>query len=362
MSREAWLSYEVEERMSHYGVPGMGISVFRDGQMEWLGSYGVIEAGTQQQITVNSLFHACSISKMVTAIGVLRLVQEGVLNLDEDVNDYLESWHVPNNQYTEHNKVSLRSLLAHQAGLIDPKGSFDIYQEQDRFPTPKDILTGNTRYNSEPTHVKYVPESQFSYSDAGYTVIEQVIEDATGESFSAFMERFVLTPLGLRETFYWDEFAKKGAGETELKTRAEATVGHDKFGRIVEGKRAHYPNLSGAGLWTTPTELALLTLEVIKAWNGDAASILRPDMARMMLTGYGCNQAVGLGVFLPPTNEKPYLVSQGWGVGFQCMLVAYPHLRSGIVVMTNSEPGKPQNEALVGKVLREICKKYEWPL
>jgi hypothetical protein len=80
-----------------------------------------------------------------------------------------------------------------------------------------------------------------------------------------------------------------------------------------------------------------------------------------MISGYGDDKGAGLGVFLSHANEEPYLFSQGWGVGFQCKLVAFPRLKSGIVVMTNSDPGKHQNEALVGEVLREICKKYEWP-
>jgi CubicO group peptidase (beta-lactamase class C family) len=92
---KASLSLKLEEKMNHNRVPGMGMAVFHKGQMESGVSYGVIEAGTNRKVTADSLFHACSISKMVTAIGVLRLVQEGMLDLDEDVNKYLLSWRVP---------------------------------------------------------------------------------------------------------------------------------------------------------------------------------------------------------------------------------------------------------------------------
>ncbi|BBH23217.1 penicillin-binding protein [Paenibacillus baekrokdamisoli] len=362
MKKETRLPFELEVRMRHYSVPGIGIAVFHQGQMEYREGYGVMEAETEQKVSADSLFHACSISKMITAIGILRLVQEGVLDLDEDVNRYLVSWRIPDNPYTELKKVTLRSLLAHQAGFVDPKGSFDVYQKQDSFPTPKELLSGQTRYISQPIQVTCVPESQFSYSDAGYSVVEQLIEDVTGESFATVMERLVMAPLGLSRTFFWDGSIQYGAGETDFKAREGAVAGHNKLGRIVEGKRAHYPNLSGAGLWSTPTELAILTNEVIKAWNGDTTSILQPDIARMMLTGYGCNKTVGLGVFLPKADDgEPYLVSKGWGVGFQCMLAAYPRLQSGIVVMTNSEPGKPQEEALVGEVIQAYCTQYKWP-
>jgi CubicO group peptidase (beta-lactamase class C family) len=361
MSQKARLPLDLEARMRHYHVPGIGIAVIREGRLEWTEGYGVMEAGTQRQITADTPFHACSMSKMVTAIGVLRLVQEGVLDLDEDVNRYLVSWRVPENPYTEQKKVTLRNLLAHQAGFVDPEGSFGIYEEQDPFPTLHDLLTGKTRYNPEALRVTYVPESQFSYSDAGYCVVEQVVEDVTGESFPAAINRLVMAPLGLRQTFFWDYLADKDAGGADNRAKAREMVGHDRYGRIVEGKRACYPNRAGAGLWTTPAEMALLTIQVIAAWNGDTTSILRPDMGRVMLTGFGFDQAVGLGVFVPQDQEEPYLVSKGWGIGFQCMLLAYPRLQNGVVVMTNSDPGKPQHESLVGEVIRQIGKEYEWP-
>jgi CubicO group peptidase (beta-lactamase class C family) len=116
-----------------------------------------------------------------------------------------------------------------------------------------------------------------------------------------------------------------------------------------------------AGLWTTPTEMAFLTLQVTAAWNGDTTSILRPDMAQAMLAGNGCVEGVGLGVFVSRDQAEPYLVSKGWGIGFQCMLLAYPRLQGGVVVMTNSDPGKPQHESLVGEVIRLVCEEYDWP-
>jgi CubicO group peptidase (beta-lactamase class C family) len=359
MSRKTSLPFDVQARMDLDHVPGIGISVFQEGRMEQCLSYGVMEAGTQNKVTTTSLFHACSISKMVTALGVLRLVQKGVLDLEEDVNRYLVSWRVPENEYTQQKKVTLRNLLGHQAGFVDPEGSFDIYQEQDPLPNIKSLLTGTTRYNPEPLQVTYVPESQFSYSDAGFCVIEQLVEDVTGESFAAVMEKLVISPLGLQRTAFLNPMAEQVRIWAEIE--ANAAAGHDQVGRIVKGKRAYYPYLAGAGLWTTPTELAMLTLELMAAWNGDTQSILRPDLARLMLTGSECDEAVGLGVFVPQDENEPYLVSKGWGVGFQSMLLAYPRLQSGIVVMTNSDPGKPQNEAVIGEVIRQVGKAYDWP-
>jgi len=80
-----------------------------------------------------------------------------------------------------------------------------------------------------------------------------------------------------------------------------------------------------------------------------------------MLTGYGCAEYAGLGVFLSQATEETYFLSKGWGVGYQSMLVSYPYRKCGIVVMTNSEPGKPQEEALIGEVIRIVSQAFEWP-
>lgn len=353
MNRETELLLYIEDRRKHYQVPGIGMAVFQNGKMQAGKSFGVIEAGTTNKVTEETLFHACSISKMATAIAVLRLVQDGILELDADVNQYLTSWRIPENKYTEQKKVTLRQLLAHQGGFVDPEGSFGILQKNDQVPKINEILNGYNRYNPNPLQVTYEPESEFSYSDAGYCVVEQIVEDVTGESFDAVMERVIVAPLNLKRTTFLNPI--------KMETEYSAASGHDQRGLLVEGKSAYYPYHAAAGLWTTPSELALLTLEVTSAWNGSSHSILLPDTAHMMLKGFGCDKAVGLGVFIHQTQNEPYFVSKGWGIGFQCMLLAYPRLQSGIVVMTNSDPGKPQNEALVGEVIQKMGKENNLP-
>lgn len=346
----------LQDRMTHFCVPGAGITIFQENRFECSIHLGFEEAGTSRKVNSNSIFHACSMSKLVTAIGVLTLVQEGLLDLYEDANVYLKSWHIPDNQYTNAKKVTISSLLAHQSGFIDPEGSFDVYQELSPFPAPKDLLLGKTRYNAEFPEVKYIPDSEFHYSDTGFTILELLIEDVMGESFSSAIDKLVFAPLDLQQTFFWNGLSKPRSAE-----EAGLTAGHDKHGNVVNGTRVHYPNLSGAGLWTTPSEMALIAIEVIKSWGGNLTSLLSPELAQKMLRGYGCAPFAGLGVFLSHANGEPYMLSKGWGIGYQCMLVAYPRLKCGIVVMTNSEPGKPQEEAFIGEAIRIVLQEYTWP-
>ncbi|HQA67142.1 MAG TPA: hypothetical protein PK801_02385, partial [Aggregatilineales bacterium] len=84
-------------------------------------------------------------------------------------------------------------------------------------------------------------------------------------------------------------------------------------------------------------------------------------LAREMVTAHGCTDWSGLGVFVEGTGHDCRIFSQGWGAGFQCMVVAYPLLGTGAVVMTNSDPGRPQSHALTGEIMRAIGHAYRWP-
>ena len=342
----------VHERMSHFNVPGVSITYFENAKIKWSKCFGTLEKDSAKDVNKHSIFHACSISKMVTAICVLRLAQDSVLDLNLDVNNYLTSWKIPANEFTDKKKVTLLHLLSHQAGFYDCDGSFPPYKDSDPIPSALDILKGITCYNQEEVHVKYVPETDCEYSDAGYCIIEHIFENVLGESVSQVAKRIVFDPLGLKHTFFW------GIGKalpTEIDV-VDLAAGHDSKGEIVADKRAHYPNIEGAGLWTTTEELAHIVIDVIKAYQGMNSLVLNQDMAKLMLTPFGCTDDMGLGVFLATDkSNNPCFLSQGWGVGMQCKLRAYYENQNGVIVMTNSEPGMEQDKALIGEIIAHVC-------
>src|SRR5262249_35327693 len=105
------------ERLEHYKIPGVSIAVVNDGRVEWARAYGLKDATTKEPVTTETLFQAGSISKPVAALAALKLVEQGKLSLDEDVNAKLVSWKLPENEFTKDQKVTLRRLLTHNAGL-----------------------------------------------------------------------------------------------------------------------------------------------------------------------------------------------------------------------------------------------------
>lgn len=351
MGFDVKLVQKIEKKFSETKVPGLSMNVFSHDNNGFSLSLGRLDRDSEALVTGQSVFHACSMSKMVTAIGVLRLVQQGVLDLGVDVNRYLKDWKIKDSKLTEQKKVTLRNLLAHQGGFEDSEGSFNIYNPEDILPTIDDILAGDNKYSGESMEIKYTPESKFSYSDAGYCVIEKIIETVTDKSFSVAMEDLVIKPLGLQRTFFLNYNVLQ-----KLSIEYEIAVGHDKCGNVVENRRAFYPYLASAGLWTTPSELSIITQQIIDSWNDDTNILLDSKLAGLMLTdlGEGCNPHVGLGVFISPEESKKRFKSQGWGVGFQSMLVAYPVKKSGVIVMINSDPGKSQEESLVGEIIEMV--------
>ena len=342
----------IPERMNHFNIPGVSITYFENDVISLSKHFGTLEAGTGRAVDENSIFHACSISKMITALCVLKLAQDGDLDLHKDVNDYLTSWKIPGSNLTAEKKVTLANLLAHQGGFYDCEGSFSPYRHGDDIPSTLDTLKGTTRYNPEEVHVKYTPEADCEYSDGGYCVISQVMKDAIGETVPRAAKRLVFDPLGLKRTFFW-EIGKESPGKVNL---SDCAAGHDSSGEIVDQIRAQYPNIEGAALWTTTDELARIVIDIIKSYNGAGGLILSQETARLMLTPYGCSNDTGLGVLLDKDEKgKPYFFSQGWGIGMQCKLRAYHENQNGVIVMTNSEPGIEQDAALVGEVINHIC-------
>lgn len=344
----------IANKMRECKVPGVSLSIIDKGKIVLSEGYGVLESNSNEKVDFGSLFHACSMSKFVTAIAVLRLVSMGILNLDEDINNKLKNWKIPNSSFSEESKVTLRLLLSHQGGIRDVEGSFGVCNPLEGYPQLIDILDGKTSYNSKKVEVKYSPGSDFEYSDAGFCIIEQLLVDVMGKQFSDLMNELVLEPLEMHNSLF--------IYPPDIEAKYILASGHDQNGQIVEGKRATYPYLAAAGLWTTSNDLSRLILEVIHGLEGNSKLGINKELILDMISPQGKFKFAGLGIFVSKTNEGRQITSQGWGIGFQCMLTALPETGHGAVVMINFEPGKPQHMSLVGEIMRDIGREYNWPI
>ncbi|MGW6151125.1 serine hydrolase domain-containing protein [Bacillus mycoides] len=336
----------IKERMKHYNVPGLSITLIDHGQISSTENYGILEVGSDKNVNKDAIFSACSISKFLTGMLVMKLTEQGILDLDEDINKKLVSWKVPENDLIKNKRVTLRNLLSHQSGIIDPENGFIELNLDAEVPSMVELLEGKTLYCKNPIEVKYEPESEFHYSDAGFCIIQQLIEDVTERPFHRVMNELIFEPLRMKNS-------KLNTTPLEM-DRNDFSCGHNKNGELVDGKYPIYPYPAASGLWTTSLDLAKLVLELMNAVKGESKVGISANIAKEMITPQRGKNWTGLSVFLEGSKKELEITSLGWGVGFQCMMVAFPYLEKGAVIMTNAELGVHQMEGIIGEIYKSL--------
>jgi CubicO group peptidase (beta-lactamase class C family) len=270
--------------MEHHNVPGISIAVINDGKIEWARGYGLADVAEGRPVTTTTLFQAASISKPVAATAALTLVEEGSLELDRNVNEWLVSWKMPENDYTAVQPVTLRELLTHSAGTT--VHGFPGYARSAQIPNAIGVLDGEG--NTDPIRVDIVPGSQWRYSGGGYTAMQLLLTDVAGMSFAAIMRERVLGPAGMSESTYEQPLPES--------RWSQAATGYRPDSSEVEEKWHVYPEQAAAGLWTTPTDLAHFAIAVQQAYAGESESMLSQEMAEAMLTPDENDWGLGPGI------------------------------------------------------------------
>jgi CubicO group peptidase (beta-lactamase class C family) len=337
------LTGTIADRMAYHNVPGVSIAVINDFEIEWAKGYGVLELGGNEPVTSDTLFQAASISKPVTAVGALHYVEQGLLNIDENVNNRLVSWRIPENEFTAQADVTLRRLLSHTAGLN--QGLNKGYAPGEEVPTMQQALDGEPPANSLPVRVDRVPGTEEYYSNGGYLIVAQLLEDVIGKPFSEIMEEAVFAPAGMTSSTFEQTLP------AELEARAATPHGWDVVtwqespGLVGE---AHIEDPGYSGLWATAPDLARFTLEVMRAYAGQSDAVLSQDMARLMLEPvaegiplqepFDADQALGFSLL--HLGRETYMIHFGGSFpGYISGLLAQPERGFGVVVMTNAWSG-----------------------
>ena len=182
----------VKSQMAQRHIRGLSLAIITDGKIAVARAYGLVDDSSKAPVTTSTLFQAGSISKPVSALGALHLVEAGTLSLDGDVNTKLTSWKVPDNQFTTTEKVTLRRLLSHSAGLT--VHGFPGYDVSVHAPTVVQVLDGAPPANTAPIRVDTTPGAIWRYSGGGFTVMQQMVIDVTGQPFAQFLQKTVLGP------------------------------------------------------------------------------------------------------------------------------------------------------------------------
>ncbi|MTB52212.1 serine hydrolase [Lewinella sp. W8] len=335
-------SFSIAEGLEKYGVPNVSIAVIENGKVKWARGYGIKHPDHDGEVDASTLFQAASISKPVAAMGVHRLAQEGKVDLDENVNNYLTSWKLPENKFTEEQPVTLRHLMTHTGGIT--VHGFPGYAKTDKFPTDLEVLNGEG--NTDPIRVDTFPGVMNRYSGGGYTIMERVVEDVSGQSFTDYMQAAVLGPLGMELSTYAQPLP--AAREDEI---AVAIHGD---GSVYAGDFHSYPEQAAAGLWTTPTDLAKFAIGVQRAYGGTGDEVLNQEYAKIMLTQHEHGHGHGPGV---GDNEGDLVFMHGGkNAGYTCHLYAWAERGTGMVAMSSADNARP----LIQDIERAIAEYYGW--
>jgi CubicO group peptidase (beta-lactamase class C family) len=342
-------AFNILDRMRYYHVPGVSIAVVDNNRIVFAGGFGVTEFGGNKLVDTTTLFLAGSISKPVFATGALKLVEQGKLALDDDINRSLKSWQLPESRFTEKEKVTLRRLLTHSAGLT--VWGFPGYRMGTPIPTVQQVLDSAGPTNTAAVRNDTIPGARWRYSGGGITIAQLMTSDVTGEPFHALMKRLVLDPAGMKHSTFENPLPQS--------RDRDAASGHERFDTPVTGRYHAYPEMAAAGLWTTAPDLARWALAVTRAYNGDTKSVLSPAMARQMVsrqyqqqppygTGYW-----GLGVGVEGEGDSISFRHGGRDEGFVASAVMWPKLGRGLFVLTSGVSG-----ALLSEINRAFADMY----
>lgn len=278
----------IQELMDQKGLKGLSVAVFENYEIIWSETWGV--KSDSMPLDVNTAFSTASIAKPITATLFAILEEKGMIDLTVPVNDYLKRWKIPESPYTKDQEVTLEHLLSHTAGTTQ-HGFTDFY-EGDRIPSILESVQGKLpSYNNEEIKIMFKPGSDWRYSGGGYTIAMMALEDHLQKPLADLAEEYLFTPLGLQNTTM-----KQPNEEGFLENVAKA---HDQNGNIIQTGIPITPQVSASGLWSTPTDMAILLIDIQKALNGKESKVISEKVAKRI------------------TDIVTLKIMRGWSLGWE---------------------------------------------
>ncbi len=274
----------IEKKVKKENVGNIAIALVNKGHIEEEFYYS-----KGDPVDKKTLFQIASVSKWITAWGIFKLVEQNKLSIDEPVSSYLKRWKLPESEF-DNEKVTIRNLLSHTAGLTDGLGYNGFEPNQSIQSIEESLLQAADAesYVSGVTEVGIEPNTQFRYSGGGYTILQLIIEEISGVTFQEYMTKHIFEPLKMQNSTF------------ELTTESSMAQSFKSDGTLDKNYR--YTALAAASLYTCIEDLTLF-LEA----NGTSNSVLSISTQNVM------NQEIiqinkylmhGLGPFIYGSNQQ----------------------------------------------------------
>lgn len=332
------------ERMEECHTPAISIAIVENFEIYETYTHGVKRRATKEKVTADTLFQAGSISKPVFAVAVMRLIERGILNIDTDISEYLVGYKVPTYDNQKH-KITLRQILSHHAGLN--LHGFAGYQQGQKIPTVEQILNGAFPANNLKLKLINDPETGYQYSGGGYVLAQKIVTDVCKLNFYDLMNDLVLFPFYMAHSTYSQPLEKDRSNEIAF--------GYNYHNLQLPGGYNIMPELSAAGLWTTPSDLARFGIEIMKALKNES-KYLEKNTAELMTTKAYENSPYGVGLAVNQCKKGLIFGHGGSNFGYHSNMCFCPDEGSGIVVMQNSDIGM----GICAEVTNAFKEIYAW--
>lgn len=356
VSVKGFKGWNILDRMKYYQVPGVSIAVIKDYKIAWAKGYGLADTLKKIPVTTETMFSAGSISKFLLAATALNMVENKQIALEGPINNYLTSWKIAENDFTEKTPVSLRMLLSHSAGTSQT--SYFGFTPDQPIPNIVDILSGTKVSESKPVVVNSEPNKEFRYSGGGSMIAQLALMDVSKQSFENLTQSILFDKLGMKNSTFTQPVDAKFANQCAWAYSAATWF---------KGMPYVYPQQAAAGLYSTPTDLAKFLIDVQKSYKGEG-KVLSQTMTKQMLTPQqnvsdgAYKEQIAIGPFLlqRSDNNDPtgkYFEFTGVNAGFLAFGIASVEGGNGVVIMMNS--GDDVN-GLGKEIRRAVAKTYNW--
>ncbi|MDP2635679.1 MULTISPECIES: serine hydrolase domain-containing protein [unclassified Pseudoalteromonas] len=325
----ARLDNAVPKILDKHKAPGVAIALVNGNGLVGFRSYGFADVATKTQITQRTMFNVGSISKLVTAWGVMQLVAQDKVDLDAPINQYLKRWQIPNAEF-DVQKVTLRNVLSHTSGLS--LGPYSGWDSREKLSSIVDSLKGDNN-NAGPVELIHAPDTKWSYSGGGYSVVQLLIEDVSGMTFDDYMQKYVFGPLNMQDSTF---------NITEKVMNKSATP-YDNTGRITG--MVYFNEKAAAGLQTTPRDLARFNMAVLRNKEGhyNGLTLLSEKLIDQMIKpAPNTNGRWSMSYVVDAENNS--LGFAGFNRGWVSLSRSVTDLNFGYVILNNSSIGAVNNE------------------